>query len=188
VDTAAFIIYVIYILALTSGTASRTMGLDSIRENTILTNVLLAFIFAATQGLMALLGVLLGNAFTYLFADFGRYMVFAMMVIVAARMFFNSFKILKGKRLYTFTSNWGYLLLSLLAGMNTFLMGLMGQYFLPFGNWFFVAVAAGGFLWACATIRIQYSPKAFMFMSFIEFSAAVFLIVIAVLYMFTNLI
>ena len=103
-------------------------------------------------------------------------------------MIVDSMKVLKAKRLVSFTSNWGYLLLGILAAMNTFLMGVCGEGYLPFGNGFFLAIAAAGFLWAWLSVRVTFAPKMLRTMSFIEFSGAVFLIVIALLFLFTDLI
>ena len=147
----------------------------------------LPLIFGATQGIMAVLGMLVGKAITYLFDAVGHYLVFVMMLVVAVKLMVDAIQILKGKRLYTFTSDWGFLLLSIVASINTFLMALMSDFFLPFGNWFFLFVAVAGFLWSYFTVKIQYSPKIMKTMSFFEFSESVFMLVIAVLFMFTNL-
>ena len=72
--------------------------------------------------------------------------------------------------------------------MNTLLMGVCSEGYLPFGNGFFLAVALAGVLWAWLSIRVEYAPKALRNTSFIEFSGAVFMVVIAILYLFTDLI
>ena len=89
--------------------------------------------------------------------------------------------------MYTVSKEWDFILLSILAAMNTLIMTLVGSFFLPFGWWFFLAVSVAGFLWAYFTVRIPFEPKMIRKMSFIEFSAAVFMVVIALLYLFTNL-
>ena len=109
------------------------------------------------------------------------------MLVVAVKMFVDSMKVLKGKMLYTVSTEWDFVLLSILAAMNTLIMTLVGSYFLPFGWWFFVAVAAAGFLWSFFTVRIEFNPSVLKKVSFIEFSASVFMVVIACLYLFTDL-
>ena len=72
---------------------------------------------------------------------------------------------------------------------NALLMSLMGPTFvpeMPLGVWFFPAVVVAGFLWAFFTVRAEYSPKLVKRVSFLEFSASVFMVVIAMLYMFTD--
>lgn len=182
----AIIISIVYLLCLTGCSASCSVGL--IRpDDKPSQRYLVPLIFAATQGIMALLGMLVGKAITYLFDAVGHYLVFVMMLVVAVKLMVDAIQILKGKRLYTFTSDWGFLLLSIVASINTFLMALMSDFFLPFGNWFFLFVAVAGFLWSYFTVKIQYSPKVMRIMSFFEFSESVFMAVIAVLFMFTNL-
>lgn len=186
--TPAIIIGVIYVLALTTSIVPLAVGLEPKRESTASRQVLVALVFAATQALMGLLGHLLGKMVGYLFGDLLRYMTFGMMVIVAVKMIVDSMKVLKAKRLYSFTSNWGFLLLGILAGMNTLLVSICTQGYMPFGDWYFLALAAAGFLWAWPSVRQLYAPKMLRNTSFIEFSGAVFVTVVAILYLFTDLI
>lgn len=184
---SAIVIGIIFVLALTTSVVPLAVGLEPKGESTASRQVLVALVFAATQALMGFVGFLLGKMVGYLFGDFLRYVTFAMMVIVAVKMIIDSMKVLKGKRLYSFTSNWGYLLLGILAGMNTLLMSICCEGFMPFGNWYFLAIAAAAFLWAWPSVRKLYGPKMLRNTSFIEFSGAVFLAVVAVLYLFTEL-
>lgn len=185
--TPAIIIGIIYVLALTTSIVPLAVGLEPKGESTTSRQMLVALVFAATQALMAFIGFLLGKMVGYLFGDLLKYVTFGMMVIVAVKMIIDSMKVLKGKRLYSFTSNWGYLLLGILAGMNTLLMSICCEGFMPFGNWYFLAIAAAAFLWAWPSVRKLYGPKMLRNTSFIEFSGAVFLAVVAVLYLFTEL-
>ena len=186
--SAAIVIGILYVLSLTTSVVPLAVGLEPKGESNPARQLLVALIFAATQSLMAFLGYLLGAAIDYLFGELLPYLVFAMMLVVAIKMIVDSMKVLKAKRLYSFTSNWGYLLLGILAAMNTFLLGICSGGYLPFGKWYFFAVAAAGFLWATAFIRKAYEPPMLRITSFVEFSGAVFLIVIAILYLFTDLI
>lgn len=185
--TPAIIIGVIYMLALTTSIVPWAVGLEPKGESTVSRQVLVALVFAATQALMAFIGYLLGKMVGYLFGDLLRYLTFGMMLIVAVKMIIDSMKVLKGKRLYSFTSNWGFLLLGILGAMNTLLMSICCQGYMPFGNWYFLAIAAAAFLWAWPSVRKLYGPKMLRNTSFIEFSGAVFLAVVAVLYLFTEL-
>ena len=185
--TPAIIIGVIYVLALTTSIVPWAVGLEPKGESTASRQVLVALVFAATQALMAFIGYLLGKMVGYLFGDLLRYLTFGMMLIVAVKMIIDSMKVLKGKRLYSFTSNWGYLLLGILAGMNTLLMSVCYQGYMPFGNWYFLAIAVAAFLWAWPSVKKLYTPQMLRSTSFIEFSGAVFLVVIAIIYLFTDL-
>ena len=186
--TPAIIIGIIYVLAQTTSIVPWAVGLEPKGESTALRQVLVALVFAATQALMAFVGYLLGKMVGYLFGDLLPFVTFGMMMIVAVKMIVDSMKVLKGKHMYAFTSNWGFLLLGVLSGMNTLLMGVCSQGYMPFGNWIFLAVASAGFLWAWCSVRTLYSPKMLKTTSFIEFSGAVFLVVVAILYLFTDII
>ena len=185
---SAIIIGIIYALALTTSIVPWAVGLEPRGESPVSRQVLVALVFASTQALMAFIGYLLGKMVYYLFGDLLRYLTFGMMMIVAVKMIVDSMKVLKGKRLYSFTSNWGYLLLGILAGMNTLLMSICCEGYMPFGNWYFLAIAAAAFLWAWPSVRKLYGPKMLRNTSFVEFSGAVFVLIIAILYLFTDLI
>ena len=148
----------------------------------------MALVFAATQALMAFVGYLLGKMVGYLFGDLLQYVTFGMMLIVSVKMLIDSMKVLKGKRLYSFTSTWGFLLLGIISGMNTLLMSVCCEGYMPFGNWYFLALAVAGFLWSWLSVRTLYTPKMLRNTSFIEFSGAVFMGVVAILFLFTELI
>jgi hypothetical protein len=79
-------------------------------------------------------------------------------------------------------------LLTILAAFNTFLYSIVSVFYAPFGKWFFVAVTVAGFLWALFTVRVEFAPGIIKKVSFVEFSASVFMVVIAILYLFTDLI
>ena len=187
-SSAAIVLSIVYVLCLTCSVAPRALGLVSADEKPS-QRLVVSLIFAVTQGLMALLGILLGRAMGHLFGELGQYLTFAMMLVVCVKLFLDAMQILKGKALYTFSNNWGFVLLAILASTNTFLLTLMGAYFLPFADAVgtVVAITMAGFLWAFVFVNRLFHPKMMKTMSFIEFSASVFLLIIALLFLFTNI-
>ena len=189
--TPAIIISILFVLCLTAPIVTRTVGLVN-ADDKPLRRYWIPLIFGLSQGVMAVAGYYLGKLVCHLFVDeFAPYLVFVMMLVVAVKMFVDSMRVLKGKMLYTVKSDWDFILLSILAAFDVFLMSLTGPFFLPelpSGALFFLAAVVAGFLWAFFTVRINYSQGVMKKMSFIEFSAAVFMVVIAVLYLFTDLI
>lgn len=186
--TTAIIISILFVLCLTSPVAARSVGLVRADDKPA-QKWLIPLIFGVSQGLMALIGYYLGKLVSHLFvAEFAPYVVFVMMLVVAVKMFVDSMRILKGRMLYTVSKEWDFILLSILAAFNTLLMSLMSFCFMPFGQWFFLALAAAGFLWSFFMVRTDFTPGIMKKLSFIEFSAAVFMAVIALLYLFTDLI
>ena len=189
--TAAIIINILFVLCLTSTVATRSVGLVR-GDDKASQRLFIPLMFGVSQGVMAVAGFYLGKLVARFFIeDFAPYLVFAMMFVVAIKMFIDSMKVLKGKTLYTVNTSWDFILLSILAAFNAFLMSLMGTFFIPempLGNWFFPAVAVAGFLWAFFIVRIPFAPNVIKKVSFFEFSASVFMVIIAVLYLFTGLI
>ena len=189
--TSAIIINILFVLCLTAPVVTRAVGLLNADDKPG-KKFLIPLVFGLSQGVMAVVGFYLGKLMCHLFIDeFAPYLVFAMMVVVAVKMFIDSMRVLKGKMLYTVRNDWDFILLSVLAAFDVLLMSLTGPFFiseLPLDYWFFPAVAVAGFLWAFITARITYNPGVMKKMSFIEFSASVFLVVIAILYLFTDLI
>ena len=136
---------------------------------------------------MAFLGYLFGTWIAPMYGDLMPYFVFAVLLIVGVKMIVHAMKVLKAKYLFSFTSDWGFLLLGIFAAINTFMVGVCGDGFLPFGHWYFLAVGVSGFLWASTAVKKEYSPELMRASSFIEFSGAVFVLIIAVLFLFTDL-
>ena len=190
-STTAIIISIIFVLCLTAPVVTRALGLVSADDKPV-KRLWIPLVFGLSQGVMAVAGYYLGKLLSHLFVDeFAPYLVFLMMLVVAVKMFVDSMRVLKGKMLYTVRGDWDFLLLSIMAAFDALLMSLTGPFFLPdlpLGAWFFLAVVVAGFLWAFIVARIAFNPGVMKKMSFIEFSAAVFMVVIGVLYLFTDLI
>lgn len=187
-NTAAIIISILFVTCLTAPVATRSVGLVR-ADDKASQKFLIPLVFGVSQGLMALLGYYLGKLLSHLFVgEFAPYLVFVMMLVVAVKLFVDSMRMLRGKMLYTVSKEWDFILLSIAAAFNTLLMSLMGFCFMPFGQWFFLVVAAAGFLWPFVMTRTDFTPGIIKKLSFIEFAAAVFMVVIAVLYLFTELI
>ena len=184
--TTAIIISILFIVCLTSSVAPRSMGLIK-SDDKPAQRIWIPITFGISQGIMAILGCNLGRLISHLFTYIADYMVFVMMIVVAIKMFVDSMRVLKGKMMYTVVREGDIILLSILAAFNTLLMSLMGPYFMPFGGWFALAVAAAGFLWSFFIVRQDFEPKMLKRVSFLEFSASVFMVVIACLYLFTDL-
>ena len=184
--TTAIIISIVFILCLTSSVVTRSMGLVK-ADDKLSQKIWIPVIFGLSQGVMALLGFSLGRLMAHLYTYIAEYMVFAMMLVVAVKLFVDSIQALKGKMLYTVTNERDIVLLSIVAAINTFLMSLTGVYFMPFDWGFIIAVTLGGFLWSFLAVRTEFAPAMIKKVSFIEFSAAVFMAVIAILYLFTDL-
>jgi putative Mn2+ efflux pump MntP len=185
--TPAIILNILFILCLTSPVVTRSVGLIK-SDDKPAQKLLIPLMFGITQGVAVIIGYNLGRLMAHLFNYVAEYMVFVMMLVVAVKMFVDSMRVLKGKMLYTVQSDWDILGLSVLAAMNTLLMSLMGFCFMPFGLWFILAVVVAGFLWAFFIVRVEFAPSMIKKLSFIEFSASVFMLVIAILYLLTDLI
>ena len=185
--TTAIIISILFVLCLASPAATRSVGLLKADDKPA-QKFLIPLTFGITQGVAVTIGYNLGRLMAHLFSYIAEYLVFAMMLVVAVKMFVDSMRMLKGKMLYTVSSDWDILGLSVIAAMNTLLMSLTGFCFMPFGFWYILLVALAGFLWSTAIVGKEFTPDMIKKMSFIEFSASVFMVVIAVLYLFTDLI
>ena len=184
--TSSIILGILFILCLTSSVVPRSVGLVKADDKPS-QKVWIPVMFGLSQGVMALLGFTLSRLKAHLFTYIAEYMVFAMMIVVAVKLFVDSIRILKGKMMYTLSSDKDIFLLTILAAVNTFLYALVSAFFVPFGLWFSPAVVVAGFLWAFFTVRIDFTPGIIKKVSFVEFAASVFMVIIAVLYLFTEL-
>lgn len=185
-STTAIVIGILFVLCLTSSVVPRSVGLVK-PDDKPSQKIWIPVFFGLSQGVMALLGSGLGRLMSHLFTYIAEYMVFAMMLVVAVKLFVDSMKTLKGKMMYTLNTEWDLILVTVLAAFNTFLYALMTVFYAPLGLWFFPAVVVAGFLWSFFTVRIEFTPGMIKKVSFVEFSASVFMLIIALLYLFTDL-
>jgi len=183
---SAIILSILFVLCLTAPVVTRSVGLVHADDKPA-QKIWIPLMFGLSQGVMALAGHGLSRLMSHLFTYIAEYMVFVMMLVVAVKLIVDSMRVLKGKMMYTVSKESDILLLTVIAAFNTFLYALVSVFFAPFGNWFFVAVVVAGFLWAFFTVRIEFKPGMIKKVSFVEFSASVFMLVIALLYLFTDL-
>ena len=185
-NTSSIIISLLFVVCLTVPAGTHSLGLLKADDKPS-QKWFIPLFFGMYQGVFATLGNVLGKLFAHLITYIAEYMVFAMMLVVAVKMFVESMRILKGKMMYTVSNDTELALLAFMSATNTLLMSLMGPYFMPFGrSWFVLAVAVAGFLWSFFTVRFDFTPGMIKKVSFVEFSAAVLMVVIALLYTFTN--
>ena len=116
----SIILGVLFILCLTSGVVTRSVGLIK-SDDRPSQKIWIPVMFGLSQGIMALAGHGLGRLMAHLFTYVADYMVFAMMLVVAVKLFVDSMRALRGKMLYTVSKEIDMLLLSVLAAFNTFL-------------------------------------------------------------------
>lgn len=182
----SIIIGILFIVCLTVPVATRSVGLIK-SDDKPSQKWFIPLLFGVFHGVFASFGKVLGGLFAHLITYIAQYMVFAMMLVIAVKMFVDSMRILKGKMLYTVNNDTELMLLVFMSAMNTLLMSLMGPFFEPFSRWFVPLVVVASFLWSFFTVRIEFSPGVLKKLSFIEFSASAFMVVIACLYLFTDL-
>lgn len=185
-STSSIIISILFILCLTAPVVTRSLGLLAEGDKPS-RKLLIPLMFGATQGLAAGIGYGLGRLISHFFASTATYLVFALMLVVAVKMFVDSIRMLKGKMLFTVSSDFEVFGLAITSAMNTLLMSLACFHFMPLGVWFFLAVVGAGFLWSFLIVRVDFTPNVIKKASFYEFSSAVFMVIIAVLYLSTDL-
>lgn len=186
--TPAIIISILFVICLTVPAGTHSLGLVKADDKPS-QKWFIPLFFGVYHGVFVMLGSFLGGLFAHLITYIAEYLVFAMMLVVAVKLFVESMRILKGKMMYTVSNDTQLALLAFMSAINTLLMSLMGPYFMPFGKgWYMLAVIVASFLWSFLAIRIPFEPKIVKKASFVEFSAAVFMAVIAILYLFTDVI
>ena len=185
---SAIVIGIVFVLAVTTPVVTVSLGLEPKSKSNASRQLLAALAFGVMESLMAFLGYLFGTWIAPMYGDLLPYFIFAVLLIVGVKMMVHAMKVLKAKYLFSFISAWGFLLLGVFAAINTFMVGIGGDGFLPFGHWYFLAVGVAGFLWAFNAVKKEYSPELMRASSFIEFSGAVFVLIIAILFLFTDLI
>ena len=119
--------------------------------------LMFALILALGQGVMYTLGSLLGGTFMHLMARQSKWIVLAICIMIFYRMLMNTLKIKNGSNLYFIETKKQLLLLSVAVGVNSFIAGLMADFYMPFQNLTPYLLMAVAFVWALVEMLIPFS-------------------------------
>ncbi|MCE1201765.1 MAG: manganese efflux pump MntP family protein [Bacteroidia bacterium] len=178
---------ILFVIALAYNTFPLALGQNRDHRNSHVKNVVMATIFGLIQGIMYHLGDLLGNTFMHLFIKRYKWVVFGILVAVAIRMAMEAFNIRKGSRLFSFDNYSKFIIMAVSAGINTFIIGMAGFHFMPYGSLLPMLLVGAGFAWSIAGISMNISRVNILLSSVLQFFASGALLIVAVLYLLTNL-
>lgn len=155
--THSMILNILFIIALTFpvAVASTAFGIQEKKEWG--RNIMFALILALGQGVMYSLGSLLGSTFMHLMTDYAQWIVLALCFAVSFRMLIDTLKIKKGENLFLIESKKHLLLLSIALGVNSFIVGLMSDFFPLFQKLTPYLLMAAAFLWSMIAVAIPFS-------------------------------
>lgn len=159
------LINILFIIALTFpvAIASTAFGLINNEQLTINNgqhwgrNLMYALILALGQGVMYILGSLLGGTFMHLMERLASWIVLALCFSVAFRMLLDTLKIRNGENLYFMQNKKQAILLSIALGINTFIVGLMADFLPLFQNMTPFVLMGAGFIWSLISMAIPFS-------------------------------
>ena len=178
------IINILFIIALTFSVAPAATAFSVDGDNKqIGRNLMFSLILALGQGVMYTLGALLGGTFFHLMEKYSGVVVFALCLAIAFRMILDTLKIKKGANLYAIDSQKHVLLLSIALSINTFIAGLMADFFPLFGRWTPYILIGAGFVWAALAAFIPFSRIKLTVNSLLNLLFAVVILVIGVVAM-----
>lgn len=169
------IINLLFVIALTFPVAVTATAFNAINKKQWKRNIMFALILSLGQGVMYSLGSLLGGTFMHLLVSLSKWVVLALCFSVSFRMLINTIKIKNGKTLLFLENKKQLLLLSIALGMNSFIVGLLSEFFLPFNNLTPYIIIAVAFIWAIISLLIPFSKTKLTFNSLLNiiFSAII---------------
>ncbi|MBK9292105.1 MAG: manganese efflux pump [Bacteroidetes bacterium] len=183
----AHIFNILFVIALAYNTFPLALGQNRDHRNSHLKNLIMAGIFGLIQGVMYHLGDVLGHTFMHLFVKRYKWVVFGVLVAVAVRMAMEAFNIRRGAKLFSFDNYSKFVIMAVSAGINTFIVGMTGYHFMPYGALLPALLVAAGFAWSIAGISMNISRTNILLSSLLQFFSAGVLFIIAFLYLLTNL-
>lgn len=174
------ILNILFIIALTFPVAVASTAFSKI-DNEQLTinnvqsvgrNLMSALILALGQGVMYVLGGLLGETFMHLLERISHWIVFALCFSIFYRMLMNTLKIKNGANLYFVQNIKQVFLLSIALGVNAFIAGLMTEFYIPFQNLTPYILIGVAFLWSIASMSMPFTKMKLTFSSFLNLICA----------------
>jgi len=178
---------ILFVIALSYNTFPLALGQNRDHRNSHVKNIIMATIFGLIQGVMYHLGNLLGNTYMHLFVKRYKWVVFGILAAVAIRMAIEAFNIRRGSKLFSFDNYSKFVIMAISAGINTFIIGMAGFHFMPYGNLLPILLVLAGFAWSVAGISMNISRVNILLSSVFQFFAAGVLFIIALLYLLTKL-
>ncbi|MGN0032810.1 MAG: hypothetical protein ACI358_03385 [Candidatus Limimorpha sp.] len=168
------IINILFILSLTFCIEVASTAFNANPESTKGKNFLFILALSAGQGIMYILGHLLGNTFMHLFENISKVIVLILCFMIAFRMVLDTIKIKNGKNLLLVFKNKQLVLLAIALGINTFIAGLISSDdFLPlFGYLTPLLLTASSILWGVIGITTKFSTVKLIVNSLVNFLAA----------------
>ncbi len=156
---------ILFIIALTFPVAAASTAFGSINNEQLTINngqpwgrnLIYALILALGQGVMYYLGGLLGGTFMHLLTKLSKWVVLALCFSIYYRMLINTLKIKKGENLYFVQNKKQIILLSVALGVNTFIAGLMTEFYEPFQNITPYILIGVSFVWSLIGMIIPFS-------------------------------
>ena len=167
---------ILFIIALTFPVAVASTAFSKI-DNEQLTinnvqsvgrNLMSALILAIGQGVMYSLGDLLGGTFMHMLASLAKWIVFALCFSIGFRMLLDTMKIRNGGNLYFVQNTKHLLLLSIALGVNSFIAGLMAEFYEPFQNITPYLLIGTAFIWSVVAMAVPFSKTKLTLNSFLN--------------------
>lgn len=180
------LLYALFIIAVAYNTFPLALGLNRDRRNSHITNITLALTFGLIQGVMYYLGDLLGDSFMHVFVIRFKWVVFGIFMAVSIRMLLEALRIRRGARLFSYDNYVKFLIMAVAAGINTLIVGMTANYFIPFGGLMPMLLVLAGFLWSIAGISMNISRVNIMLSSLMHLAASFVISIVALIYIFTD--
>lgn len=166
------LINILFIIALTFPVASASTAFTVEEKKKWGRNILFALVLALGQGVMYILGGLLGGTFMHHLTKISQWIVLALCFSIFYRMLMNTLKIKNGTNLFFIENKKHILLLSVALGINAFIAGLMEEFYQPFQNLTPYVLMAVAFVWSIVAMAIPFSKMKLTFNSLLNLISA----------------
>ena len=182
---------ILFIIALTfpvavASTAFSAIDNEQLAINNVQSlgrNLMFALILALGQGVMYVLGSLLGGTFMHMLEKISEWIVLALCFSIYYRMLINTLKIKKGENLYFIQTKKQLLLLSIALGINSFIAGLMAEFYMPFQNLTPYILMAVAFVLSVIEMFVPFSKMKLTFNSFMNLILAFVILAKGILFL-----
>lgn len=168
-------INILFIIALTFPVAVASTAFTAEGKKEWGRNLMSALILALGQGVMYTLGDLLGSTFMHLMESLSKWIVFALCFSIGFRMLLDTMKIRNGGNLYFIQNTKHLLLLSVALGVNSFIAGLMTEFYEPFQNITPYLIVGAAFIWSVIAMMIPFTKMKLTLNSFLNLIFAAFI-------------
>lgn len=178
---------ILFILALTCNVFPFALGLNKDNQTSTKVNLFYSLCLGLLFGILFWTGSLLGSTFMHVLNKYVYIFVFAIFLMISIRMIVNAYKVRKGTTIFYIENFKTLFIISIVSGMNAFMIALGADYFSNWGFYLPVGIVLGAFVWSIIGALLPVTKINVLITSFALSISSVIIFVLGIVYLVSSI-